>query len=134
MQKVAVIGAGISGLFIVQHYHITAFEKDARPSGVVKCDRIDRHLFHRTGGHIFNTKNKDVSEWFWEHLNKNKEFVKVNRYFVVYMPERHVITYPVQRMGIRELIANLKSITEKEEFDLLEKYEEWKYYNMDAAM
>lgn len=62
--KYIVIGAGISGLSIAQllsgHNNVTIFEADSRPSGMVKCDRVNGHLFHRTGGHVFDLQNSVV--------------------------------------------------------------------------
>ena len=53
-QKVAVIGAGISGLTVAQllkdKYHVTVYEKDDKPGGLIKCDRINGSLFHTCGG------------------------------------------------------------------------------------
>lgn len=81
--KYIVIGAGVSGLSIAQllseHDDVTVFEADSRPGGMVKCDRINGHLFHRTGGHVFNTKRQDVLDWFWKQFNKDKEFTKALR-------------------------------------------------------
>lgn len=81
--KYVVIGAGISGLSIAQllseHNNVTVFEADSRPGGMVKCDRVNGHLFHRTGGHVFNTKRQDVQDWFWKKFDKDIEFTKVLR-------------------------------------------------------
>lgn len=81
--KYIVIGAGVSGLSIAQllskHDDVTVFEADSRPGGMVKCDRINGHLFHRTGGHVFNTKRQDVLDWFWKQFNKDTEFTKALR-------------------------------------------------------
>ena len=43
-------------------------------------------------------------------------------------------TYPIQNKNTRELIQNLKSVLEKENFYLLGRFAEWEYYNMDAAI
>lgn len=57
-QKVAVIGAGISGLTVAQllkdKYHVTVYEKDDKPGGLIKCDRINGSLFHTCGGHVLS--------------------------------------------------------------------------------
>lgn len=100
MKKIAIIGAGISGLSIARllkdKYSIIVFEKDSRPGGLIKCDRVDGHLFHRTGGHVFNSKRQDVLEWFWSHFNKEKEFTKAVRNAVVSMPDKKLIPYPIE--------------------------------------
>ena len=67
--KIAIIGAGISGMSMAHLLKnkavVTVYERDKRPGGMIKCDRVNGHLFHRTGGHVFNTKNGDVLEFFW---------------------------------------------------------------------
>ncbi|MEQ3237750.1 protoporphyrinogen/coproporphyrinogen oxidase [Bacteroides cellulosilyticus] len=100
MRKIIIVGAGVSGLSIAQllknSYEIKIIEKESRPGGLIKCDRVNGHLFHRTGGHVFNTKREDVSNWFWEHFDKDKEFVKTDRYSVVSMPDGRIISYPIE--------------------------------------
>lgn len=80
----AVIGGGMSGLSIANilkdtGHSVIVFEKEERPGGMIKCDMIDGCLFHRTGGHVFNTKRQDVLEWFWKHFDADKEFTKAYR-------------------------------------------------------
>lgn len=98
--KYIVIGAGISGLSIAQllsgHNNVTIFEADSRPGGMVKCDRVNGHLFHRTGGHVFNTKRQDVLDWFWKHFSRETEFIKADRNSVVSMGDGRIIPYPIE--------------------------------------
>lgn len=48
MRKLAVVGAGISGLSIANllkdKYIVEVFEKDSRPGGLIKCDRVEGNL------------------------------------------------------------------------------------------
>ena len=64
MQKIAIIGAGVSGLsaahFLKDKYEVTVFEKEDRPGGLIKCRRVNGSLFHTCGGHVFNSKRQDV--------------------------------------------------------------------------
>ncbi len=66
MDRVAVIGAGISGLtcarYLKDRYKLTIYEKESAPGGLVRCARVDGNLFHMCGGHVFNSKRKDVLE------------------------------------------------------------------------
>lgn len=99
--KYIVVGAGISGLSIAQilkeHGHdVQLFEADSRPGGMVKCDRVHGHLFHRTGGHVFNTKRQDVFDWFWSHFDKKEEFTKADRNSVVSMADNTIVAYPIE--------------------------------------
>jgi protoporphyrinogen oxidase len=98
--KVAIIGAGISGLSIAKiiknSNDVTIYESDSRPGGMIKCDVINGCLFHRTGGHVFNTKRDDVLKWFWKQFNKDKDFNNTLRNASVYMSEGRIIPYPIE--------------------------------------
>lgn len=97
----AIIGAGMSGLAIANilqdnGHQVTVFEKEDRPGGMIKCDRIDGCLFHRTGGHVFNTKRQDVMTWFWQHFDQEKEFTKALRNSSVVMEGMDNVPYPIE--------------------------------------
>ena len=98
--RYAIIGGGISGLSIAnllkQKNEVTIFESDTRPGGMIKCDVIDGNLFHRTGGHVFNTKRQDVMQWFWSFFDKDKQFNKAIRNSSVFMPDGKQIPYPIE--------------------------------------
>jgi protoporphyrinogen oxidase len=98
--RIAVIGAGISGLSIAKLLKETAdvviFESADRPGGLIKCERVDGHLFHRTGGHVFNTKNQQVLNWFWSQFDREKEFIKADRNASVVLSEQQMIPYPIE--------------------------------------
>lgn len=100
MQKIIIIGAGISGLSIARmlndRYDITVFERESRPGGMVKCDMVRGNLFHKTGGHVFNTKRQDVLDWFWKQFNCEKEFIKALRNASVAMDNGKMIPYPIE--------------------------------------
>ena len=98
--KYAIIGGGISGLSIANmlkdEHDVTIFESDSRPGGMIKCDVIDGCLFHRTGGHVFNTKREDVKKWFWSFFDKEKQFIEAVRNSSVIMPDGKEIPYPLE--------------------------------------
>jgi protoporphyrinogen oxidase len=121
MGKVVIIGGGISGLSIAQllknKHQIIVFEADSRPGGMIKCDIVNRSLFHRTGGHVFNTKRQDVFDWFWSFFDKDKEFAKILRNASVFMPDGKIIPYPIENhvylLGepiIKDFITDMISI------------------------
>ena len=85
--KIAVIGAGVAGLTIAhlmkEQYDVVVYESASRPGGLIKCDRVDGHLYHLTGGHVFNTKRKDVLDyfcWIW-FIMKKKQYLRTLRIF-----------------------------------------------------
>lgn len=100
MQKIAIIGAGISGLSLAQMLkgscQVVLFEKESAPGGLIKCRKINGNLFHTCGGHVFNSKKKDVLEWFWRHFDQAREFTLTDRNSVVFMPDGNHIPYPIE--------------------------------------
>lgn len=100
MTKIAVIGAGVSGLTVAQlmrdDNQVTVYEKDDRPGGLIKCHRVNGSLFHTCGGHVFNSKRKNVLEWFWSRFDKDTEFIKAERNSVVFMDGCGKIPYPIE--------------------------------------
>lgn len=106
MEKIAIIGAGISGLstahFLKDKYEITVFEKEDRPGGLIRCRRVNGNLFHICGGHVFNSKRQDVLDWFWSKFVQNEEFSKADRNSCVFMDKagdslsHDNIPYPIE--------------------------------------
>lgn len=106
MEKIAVIGAGISGLsvgnLLKERNRVVIWEKDNKPGGLIKCCRVNGSLFHTCGGHVFNSKRKDVLDWFWSYFLEEEQFVKVDRNSCVFMDkngsslEYNIIPYPIE--------------------------------------
>lgn len=106
MKKVAIIGAGISGLsvshLLKNRYNECVFEKESIPGGLIKCRRVNGSLFHTCGGHVFNSKRQDVLDWFWSKFVKEEEFTKTDRNSCVFMDkngtslEHDNIPYPIE--------------------------------------
>lgn len=119
MKKIAVIGGGISGLSIAQmlkdKHQVRVFEKDSKPGGLIKCDRIKGNLYHKVGGHVFNSKNQDVLNWFWKFFNKEEEFIKTPRNATVFMSGGHLVGYPIENHAYMMDEAMMKSFI----YDLL---------------
>ena len=100
MQKLAIIGAGISGLTVNRllsgKYSVTIFEREALPGGLIRCKNVENSLFHICGGHVFNTKRVDVMNFFEEIFNLDRDFIKTERNSTVFFengevtnPEKH---------------------------------------------
>ena len=106
MQKIAIIGAGVSGLsaahFLKDKYEVTVFEKEDRPGGLIKYHRVNGSLFHTCGGHVLNSKRQDVLDWFWSKFMRDEEFSKADRNSCVFMDKgdsslEHIdIPYPIE--------------------------------------
>lgn len=124
MQKIAIIGAGISGLsmahLLKDRYEVKLYEKESMPGGLIRCKRVNGSLFHICGGHVFNSKFQDVLDWFWKFFDRDAEFIKADRNSVVFMDDGRQIPYPienhaykldepVQKAFIRDLLNIYKS-------------------------
>lgn len=124
MQKIAIIGAGISGLsmahLLKDRYEVKLYEKESMPGGLIRCKRVNGSLFHICGGHVFNSKFQDVLDWFWKFFDRDAEFIKADRNSVVFMDDGRQIPYPienhaykldepVQKAFIRDLLNTYKS-------------------------
>lgn len=106
MKRVAIIGAGISGMSVAHllkgKYNVSVFEKADQPGGLIKCRRVNGSLFHTCGGHVFNSKRQDVLDWFWSKFTREEEFSKADRNSCVFMDKNgtsleHVnIPYPIE--------------------------------------
>ena len=87
MKKIAIIGAGISGLssahFLKDHYDVTVFEKESTPGGLIRCERVGDNLLHVVV--IFLIQNvKMYSTGFGRSLKLKKSLLKltVTRWYI----------------------------------------------------
>ena len=100
MDKIAVVGGGISGLSVAkmlhQEHYVVIFEKEDIPGGLIKCKRINGSLFHTCGGHVFKSKKEYVLDWFWRIFSQEDEFSKADRNSVVFMEKGGEIPYPIE--------------------------------------
>lgn len=135
-RKAVVVGAGISGLsvsrMLSENYNVKVLEKSAKIGGLIKCDRIEGSLFHRVGGHVFNSKNQKVLDWFWKHFDRDNEFLQAVRNAKILMNER-LLGYPIEnylyqlpekiiRTITGELIAILKEGNKHAIYDNFEDF------------
>lgn len=100
VKRIAVVGGGISGLSIAQmlcdRYEVKVYEKEASPGGLIRCQRVNGSLFHICGGHVFNTKNEAVKQWFWARFNREKDFIKADRHSAVCLENGRFVDYPIE--------------------------------------
>lgn len=102
MTKIAVVGAGVSGLTVARllsqkaDNEVIVYESEATPGGLIRCERVEGSLFHLCGGHVFNSKRQEVLDWFWQQFDKSSEFHAAERRSVVYMPDGLIVPYPIE--------------------------------------
>lgn len=100
MKTVAIIGGGVSGLTVAHQlknrYAVTIYEKENSCGGLIRCKNVAGSLYHLCGGHIFNTKRKDVLDFFWSKFDKERDFISAERNSVVYFAESQIIPYPIE--------------------------------------
>lgn len=99
MKRIAIIGAGISGLaagqLLRKYFDVQVFDAASKPGGLVKCDRVNDNLFHRVGGHVFNSRNPAVLNWFWSFFDRETEFLKAKRNARILLNGK-IIGYPIE--------------------------------------
>ena len=100
MNRIAIIGAGVSGLTVAQllkeNNQVVVYEKDDAPGGLIKCRRVEGNLFHTCGGHVFNSKYNHVLDWFWRRFDREREFAKTERNSAVFMENGLHVLYPIE--------------------------------------
>jgi protoporphyrinogen oxidase len=120
MTKVAIIGGGISGCSIANILNSKGFEsilfEKNKLGGLVACTFEAGHTYHRVGGHVFNSKAPEVLDWFWNHFDKENEFLLAKRNAVIYL-NNEIISYPIE-LNLSQLPAKLASCAIREILDI----------------
>lgn len=97
--KIAILGAGVSGLTAGRllkdkGYDVTIYEKCEKPGGLAKSRITDGYIYDPHGGHIFNSKHKEVTDWIFSLLPKN-EWQYSTRNAKIYFNGKY-ISYPFE--------------------------------------
>lgn len=97
--KIAVIGGGIAGIAVArmlsQYHDVVVFEKNDKIGGLIRCDQLPQGLYHKLGGHVFNTRSPEVSDWFWSYFDKDNEFYRLTRNACILFGAEY-IGYPIE--------------------------------------
>ncbi len=130
--KIGIIGAGISGLSVGQMFstdHDVQLFDAQKKGGLIRCARHKGHLYHLVGGHIFNSKNQEVLDWFWSFFNKETEFIKARRNAKIWLKEQ-LIGYPIENY----LYELPPSIAKQIITELLQLYQQGRNYSTFAQL
>lgn len=97
--RIAVLGAGVSGLTVARllkekRHDVTVYEKNDTVGGLARTRFTEGYLYDPHGGHIFNSKHKEVTDWVfsilpienWKYTVRNAKIFYKGRY----------ITYPFE--------------------------------------
>ena len=71
--KIAVLGAGVSGLSAARMLHdkgheVVVYEKNPTIGGLARSRYVNGMLYDPHGGHILNSKHKEVMDWVFSIL------------------------------------------------------------------
>lgn len=115
--KVAIVGSGITGLgagnMLGSVADVVVFEAAKRPGGLISCERLEAGLYHRVGGHVFNTQSEKVADWFWAHFSRSEFYFHPRKARILFRGRE--IGYPIENHlhelteGMREkVVAELR--------------------------
>jgi protoporphyrinogen oxidase len=98
--RIGIIGGGISGLTAAYElkkkgHVVHLFEREESAGGLIRCTRTNGVLYHRVGGHVFNTKIKRVREWF-DSIFSDSDFLNANRDARITWDFEDFIGYPIE--------------------------------------
>jgi len=99
-KKIAIIGAGISGLSVGRMlfdkgYEIEIFEQSPSVGGLCKSRIVDGMYLDIGGGHIFNARDAKVKDWVFS-LYPEKNWYKSVRNAKVFLEDEY-IDYPIEK-------------------------------------
>jgi len=95
---IAIIGAGPAGLSAAAHLkklgkHAQVFEKESRPGGLIRTERIGNYQFDHAG-HLLHFRDPSIEKWI-KGLIKEKNLYKIKRRSFIH--SKNVLTpYPFQ--------------------------------------
>jgi protoporphyrinogen oxidase len=97
-----VVGSGISGLSAARLLRergdsVLVLEKESGSGGLVRCTREAKNvLYHRVGGHVFNTRIPEVAQWFWSQFDQQNEFLHAVRQAMISYEFDRQYRYPIE--------------------------------------
>lgn len=113
-------------------FQTTLYEKNPQAGGLVRCTREAKDiLFHRVGGHVFNSKNKQVLNWFWKYFDKSNEFLEAKRNASIYL-NGEFLGYPIEnnvhlfsKDEVQDIISELLNINSSKSNEMVMPNQEY---------
>jgi protoporphyrinogen oxidase len=97
--RVVVLGAGISGLTVARKLHdagidVMVYESEAKAGGLAKSRVTNGYVYDPHGGHIFNSKETEITNWVFSLLHKDHWQFSVRNAKIFYKGQ--YISYPFE--------------------------------------
>ena len=122
MKRIDIVGGGISGLSTAllgaERFQCKVFEKESKAGGLIRCETVADSLFHLCGGHVFNTKNQKVADWFWSKFNREQDWIKATRHSAVCLADGRFVDYPIEN-HVYQLGGEIEGAFQNEMNDLI---------------
>ncbi|BCJ93392.1 O-antigen synthesis protein WbyH [Anaerocolumna cellulosilytica] len=139
--KVAVLGAGVSGITIAKklvekNIDVVVYEKCSEAGGLAKTRITDNYVYDLHGGHIFNSKHKEIVDWVFSFLPKEQWQYSV-RNAKIYFNGRYV-SYPFE-LSLSELESEdatncIYDFMMSQQGDEPDNFHDWLIWNFGQAI
>lgn len=107
MKRVAIIGAGISGLSLAQMLkeccELAVFEAGGDVGGIARVVTHEGVPFHLTGGHCFNSKNQKVLDYVFQNISPKENWHLVQRDAKI-LWDGQFLDYPIE-LSIKKIMS-----------------------------
>ena len=131
--KIAILGAGVSGLalarFLIERgfpaADLALFEADRVPGGLCRSKTVDGFTYDLAGGHILFSKDREAMQWMKDCAGGDAAFVRRERHTKIRFGERWV-HYPFEN--------GLGDLPDQAKFECLKGYvEAWHARQVDRS-
>lgn len=104
--KIAVLGAGISGVTIARLLHdkeneVAVYERENYIGGLAHTRIINKYIYDPFGGHIFNSKFEEIKNWVFSFLPLS-EWKYTERNAKIWFDKYGFVSYPFE-LSLKEL-------------------------------
>lgn len=100
VKKIAVLGAGLSGLTIARKlqekgYEVAIYEKDNTLGGLIKSRVVNGHVYDLYGGHLLEAKHTEIVDWVFSLMPKEQWQYCKNNAKILFGDKR--LSYPLEQ-------------------------------------
>lgn len=139
--KVAVLGAGVSGLTAARvlqdkGYDVTLYEKESVVGGLATTRNINGYLYDPYGGHILSPKVKRVTDWVFSILSPD-QWQYTERNAKIWF-EGKFISYPfelsIAELDIEETVSCVRDFILARQGTEPDNFRDWIYWNFGKGI